>query len=144
MVLESDATGTNSNDTVEHEVLLNLHHDGEGLLSENSAENVVKFNLNQLNETTPTAVAGSNLTYNEKAPNLQKDDWYKGKKNLKWLLQAHQCLSALKKKYGDRLRPSMACSICAAHVKEIKRFSSNGKVPLAHGVRANGKDCAMK
>lgn len=38
----------------------------------------------------------------------------------------------------------MACSVCAARVEEIKRFSSNGKVPLAQGVRADGKDRVMR
>ena len=63
-----------------HVRLHDLHHDGVGLLSENSTENVVEFNLNQFNETTPTAVAGSSLTSIEKVSNLQNnDEWYKGK-----------------------------------------------------------------
>ncbi len=81
-----------------------------------------------------------------KAPGLQNnDEFYKGKRiNLDWLLQAHHCLTASKEKYGDRLRPCVTCSVCAAHEEEIKRFSSNGKVRLAKGVRADGKECVMR
>ena len=38
----------------------------------------------------------------------------------------------------------MTCSVCAAHEDEIKRFSSNCKVPLTKGVRADGKECVMR
>ena len=80
------------------------------------------------------------------APSAQNnDEFYKGKKvNLDWLLQAHHCLSFSKEKYGDRSRPSVNCSVCAAHKEEVKRFSSNGKVPLANGVRADGKERVMR
>ena len=60
------------------------------------------------------------------------------------MLQAHHCLSVLKEKYGDRSRPSVTSSVCAAHEDEVKRFSSNGKVPLAKGVRADGKERVMR
>ena len=38
----------------------------------------------------------------------------------------------------------MTSSVCAAHEEEIKRFSSNGKVRLAKGVRADGKERVMR
>ena len=38
----------------------------------------------------------------------------------------------------------MTVSVCAAHEDEIKRFSSNGKVLLAKGVRADGKERVMR
>ena len=81
-----------------------------------------------------------------KTPSLQNNnEFYNGKKvNLDWLLQAHHCLSVSKEKYGDRSRPSVTCSVCAAHEDEIKRFSSNGKVPLAKDVRADGKERVMR
>ena len=34
----------------------------------------------------------------------------------------------------------MFSSVCAAHQGPVKKFSSNGQVPLARGVRADGRD----
>ena len=92
----SDATAM-IEDT-EHEV---LHYDG---VNENTTEIAVE--LNQFNETTSTAVAGISVPV-ANSPSVQNsDEFYKGKKiNLDWLLQAHHCLSVLKEKYGNRLRP---------------------------------------
>ena len=136
----SDAAATIVEDTDitdEHGV---LYHDE---VNEKTTENAVE--LNQCNETTSIASAGSSLSA-AKAPSVQNnDEFYNGKKvNLDWLLQAHHCLSVSKEKYGDRSGPSVTCSVCAAHEDEIKRFSSNGKVPLAKGVRADGKERVMR
>ena len=136
----SDAAATIVEDTDitdEHGV---LYHDE---VNEKKTENAVE--LNQCNETTSIASAGSSLSA-AKAPSVQNnDEFYNGKKvNLDWLLQAHHCLSVSREKYGDRSRPSVTCSVCAAHEDEIKRFSSNGKVPLAKGVRADGKERVMR
>ena len=105
-------------------------------VNEETTKNALE--LNQCNETTSIASAGSSLSA-AKTPSVQNnDEFYNGKKvNLDWLLQAHHCLSVSKEKYGDRSRPSVTCSVCAAHEDKIKRFSSNGKVPLAKGVRAD-------
>ena len=37
----------------------------------------------------------------------------------------------------------MTCLICAAHEDDVKKYSNNGKVPLARGVRTDGKDRLM-
>ena len=116
IVEDTDITG-------EHGV---LYHDE---VNEKTTENAVK--LNQCNETTSIASAGSSLSA-AKAPSVQNND----------KLQAHHCLSVSKEKYGDRSRPS--CSVCAAHEDEVKRFSSKGKVPLAKGVRTDGKERVMR
>ena len=111
--------------TDEHGV---LYHDE---VNEKITENAVE--LNQCNETTSIASAGSSLSA-AKAPSVQNND----------KLQAHHCSSVSKEKYGDRSRPSVTCSVCAAGEDEVKRFSSNGKVPLAKGVRADGKERVMR
>ena len=71
-------------------------------------------------------------------------EWYKGKKlDLEWLLQSHQCLSISREKYINRKRTFVTCLICAAHEDDVKKYSNNGKVPLARGVRTDGKDRLM-
>ena len=115
----SDATAT-IEDTDEHEV---LHHNG---VNENMTEIAVE--LNQFNETTSAAAAGISVPVANSPSAQNSDEFCKGKKiNLDWLLQVHHCLSVLKEKYGDRLRLSVTCSVCAAYEDKIKRFSSNGK-----------------
>ena len=37
-------------------------------------------------------------------------------------------------------RPSVTCLMCASHEELIRIFSSHGQVPLARGIRADGKD----
>ena len=138
----SDAAATIVEDTDitdEHGV---LYHDE---VNEKTTDHENAVELNQCNETTSIASAGSSL-YAAKVSSVQNnDEFYNGKKvNLDWLLQAHHCLSVSKEKYGDRSRPSVTCSVCAAHEDEVKRFSSNGKVPLVKGVRANGKERVMR
>ena len=105
-----------------------LYHDE---VNEKTTENAVE--LNQCNETTSITSVGSSLSA-AKASSVQNND----------KLQAHHCLSVSKEKYGDRSRPSVTCSVCAAHEDEVKRFSSNGKVPLAKGVRADRKERVMR
>ena len=131
----SDAAATIVEDTDltdEHKVL--YHNE----VNEKTTENAVE--LNQCNETTSIASAGSSLSA-AKAPSVQNnDEFYNGKKvNLDWLLQAHHRLSVSKEKYGDRSRPSVTCSVCAAQEDEVKTFSSNGKVPW--GI---GKSCSSR
>lgn len=65
--------------------------------------------------------------------------WYKGNKlDVPWLLKTHTFLSKVKicdksKRYGIK------CTICFKQLEEAKKFSRNGTVPIADGIRYDGQ-----
>lgn len=72
--------------------------------------------------------------------NQQKEkcvEWYKGSKlDLSWLLKTYSVLE--KVKLGNK-RSGIKCAICSKHIQEAKKFSRNGTLPIADGVRCDGK-----
>lgn len=70
----------------------------------------------------------------------QKDkcvEWYKGNKlDSSWLLKTYDFLA--KVKLGNK-RSGVKCEICSKHIQEALKFSKNGTLPIADGVRCDGK-----
>ena len=98
--------------------------------------------------TQPDLLQPTNETEKEPFDSITKindGEWYNNRKiDLKWLLHSNKCLSVSRKAKNGRLRFVITCHVCAAHQNEVKTFSSNGQVPLANGVRADGRDRFMK
>jgi hypothetical protein len=72
------------------------------------------------------------------AEHTQAEDveWYKGSKlNISWLLQTYFCFQ--KVKMGKRF--GIKCTTCFKHIQEAQKFSKNGRVPIADGVRYDGQ-----
>jgi hypothetical protein len=72
------------------------------------------------------------------AEHTQAEDveWYKGSKlNISWLLQTYSCFQKVKmgKSFGIK------CTTCFKHIQEAQKFSKNGRVPIADGVRYDGQ-----
>jgi hypothetical protein len=135
---ESHVTGSES--TCSAASVLKIQDDGSNTVADN--------NENDITELTPLRFSNvDSQALSEETSEMPSDErnevegWYKNNKiDLKWLLEAHNCLSASRDKFGDRTRPSVTCLVCATHEEHVKRFSSNGQVPLARGVCADGKD----
>ena len=69
--------------------------------------------------------------------------WYKGKKlDLTWLLLAESCLELGRKdqRGQKRRRPVVTCLLCSKYDLEVKRYATNGRIPVASGVWVDGKD----
>lgn len=64
-------------------------------------------------------------------------EWYKGSKlDASWLLQTYDFFEKLK--LGNK-RSGIKCTICFKHIQEAQKFSQNGSLPIADGVRCDGK-----
>jgi len=64
-------------------------------------------------------------------------EWYKGfKLDVSWLLKTYQCLEKIK--LGNR--NGIKCQLCWKHITEAQKYSKNGRVPIADGVRCEGKE----
>lgn len=62
---------------------------------------------------------------------------YKGNKlDSSWLLKTYSFLE--KVKLGNK-RSGVKCAICSKHIHEALKFSKNGTLPIAEGVRCDGK-----
>ena len=72
-----------------------------------------------------------------------KDDtvWYRTKKlSISWLLLSESCLE-VKTKMKDKKRPQlMTCSVCKEYEKQVTQLSANGRLPMASGIRVDGKE----
>ena len=71
----------------------------------------------------------------------QIEMWYKEKKlDASWLVSTNDCL-AMKKQFVDkRNRLVIACLLCQKYEAEVTRYTINGRLPIASGVRADGKE----
>ena len=84
-------------------------------------------------------VAGQSLQATSKE--IQTSCWYKGKKlDIDWLVLSEECLELTKEIKDNRHRPLIKCLLCSKYEMEVRRFASNARVPLACGVRVDGKD----
>ena len=71
----------------------------------------------------------------------QSSCFYKGKKlDMYWLVSSEDCLELAKEIKDNRQRPVIKCLLCNKYEMEVKRFANNGRIPLAWGVRVDGKD----
>ena len=115
--------------------VLETKDDGSKNTAADDDENSINFSI------VDDLASGEETSETPSDERNEVEGWYKNKKiNLNWLLEANKCLSVSKYKFGDRTRPSVTCLVCASHEEHIRGFSSNGQVPLARGIRADGKD----
>ena len=81
---------------------------------------------------------------NDDAPSSSNPgcSWYKGNKlEINWLLLSNSCLEASKRTFKeDRARQYITCMLCQQYELEVKKFTVNGRLPIANGIRADGKD----
>ncbi|CAB3977527.1 E3 SUMO- ligase KIAA1586-like isoform X2, partial [Paramuricea clavata] len=62
------------------------------------------------------------------------------KLDVDWLLDAAKCL-VLKKEIKDkRKRPTVTCLLCNKYEFQVRKMTSNCQLPIANGVRVDGKD----
>ena len=60
---------------------------------------------------------------------------------INWLLLSNSCLEASKGTFKeDRARLYITCMLCQQYELEVKKFTVNGRLPIANGIRADGKD----
>uniref|UniRef100_A0A2S2QDI7 Uncharacterized protein n=1 Tax=Sipha flava TaxID=143950 RepID=A0A2S2QDI7_9HEMI len=67
----------------------------------------------------------------------KKSEWYKGSKlDISWILQTYSFFQKIKlgKRYGIK------CMTCFTHIQEAKKFSKNGTIPIADGVRCDSQN----
>jgi hypothetical protein len=67
----------------------------------------------------------------------KKSEWYKGSKlDISWILQTYSFFQKIKlgKRYGIK------CKTCFTHIHEAKKFSKNGTIPIADGVRCDSQN----
>lgn len=86
---------------------------------------------------TPSKQHSSSVSNSEKKlAALQSVSWYKGMKvDKEWLLKHYsEVLVLFSSKVGNRMRTMMKCKLCETYEHEAKKHSSNGTVPLAHGI----------
>jgi hypothetical protein len=76
-----------------------------------------------------------------KSDSKNSNDWYRGMKlDVDWLLDAAKCL-VLKKEIKDkRKRPTVTCLLCNKYEFQVRKMTSNCQLPIANGVRVDGKD----
>lgn len=73
--------------------------------------------------------------------NSVNSEWYKGSKlDADWLIQTFEFLK--KVKLGKR--SGIQCILCFNHISQAKKLSRNGQVPIADGVRCDGKKELMR
>lgn len=76
-------------------------------------------------------------------PNItdKNTEWYKGSKlDVNWLLQSFCVL----KKVKPGKRSGLQCVLCFEQISNAKTFSRNGQVPIADGIRCDGKKELMR
>lgn len=67
----------------------------------------------------------------------KETEWYRGcKADVPWLLSSYP--NVLEKTRLGR-RQGLKCAVCYRHIAEAKKYSRNGQVPMADGVRSDGK-----
>ena len=72
-----------------------------------------------------------------------KDDiaWYRGKKlSVSWLLLSESCLEVKTEMKDKKRRQLMTCSLCKEYENKVTQFSANGRLPMASGIRVDGKE----
>lgn len=95
---------------------------------------------NEIQETAATLIHENTRPKSEDRKSQQKEkcvEWYKENKlDSSWLLKSYDFLS--KVKLGNK-RSGVKCEICSKHIQEALKFSKNGTLPIADGVRCDGK-----
>ena len=72
-----------------------------------------------------------------------KDDtvWYRSKKlSVSWLLLSESCLKIKTEMKDKKRRQLMTCSVCKEYENKVIQFSANGRLPMASGIRVDGKE----
>ncbi len=96
---------------------------------------VSTFHQDQLHELHST----STVTSSESGQSGTK--WYKGRKlSIAWLISSNEHLKLQKREKDNRVRPFINCALCNRFEKEVKKYTSNGQLPIASGIRVDGTD----
>ena len=70
--------------------------------------------------------------------------WYKGKKlDSSWLILSECCLKIHTEMKNKKRRQVMTCCVrnmCKKYEEQVVKFSVNGRLPMASGVRIDGKE----
>jgi len=72
-----------------------------------------------------------------------KDDtvWYRSKKlSISWLLLSESCLEIKTEMKDKKRRQLMTCSVCKEYENKVIQFSANGRLPMASGIRVDGRE----
>lgn len=94
-----------------------------------------------LSTRTDSSSSTSVTTVNESQLSSTNTEWYKGLKlDVPWLLQTFPMLKKIK--LGKR--SGLKCMVCFDEITEAKKFSRNGQVPIADGIRCDGKRELMR
>lgn len=89
-----------------------------------------------MNKEAPTVRPSASTEVNSEE---SSNTWYKGYKlDLPWLLSAYTFLHKFIQVEGNRNRVYVNCKICHEFKSEAAKFSKNGNVPLAEGIRIDG------
>ena len=72
---------------------------------------------------------------------VSSPDWYSEMKlDVNWLLKTQDCLEMKKEIKDHRNRPIVKCLVCSKYELQVRRMSANNHLPIANGVRVDGKD----
>ena len=118
--------------------------DSDTVEVENTAEVLEEGLLHDESPPPPSKVAKSDTT-NVTTENAKQQDeigthWYKGKKlDLNWLIMSESCLEVRYERKDKRQRPIMKCLVCKQLEMHVKRFTVNGRIPVAQGIRQSAE-----
>jgi len=119
--------------------------DSDTVEVENAAE-VLEEGLLHDESSPPSSKVAKSDTTNVITENAKQQDefgthWYKGKKlDLNWLIMSESCLEVRYERKDKRQRPIMKCLVCNQLEMHVRRFTVNGRIPVAQGIRVDGKD----
>lgn len=86
--------------------------------------------------TLSSSITTTEIPLNVSNSTSVNSEWYKGfKLNVNWLIQTFDFLK--KVKLGKR--SGIQCILCFNQISEAKKLSRNGQVPIADGIRCDGK-----
>ena len=67
--------------------------------------------------------------------------WYRSKKlSVSWLLLSESCLEIETEMKDKKQQQLMTCSVCTEYENKVTQFSANGRLPMASGIRVDGKE----
>ncbi|KAF0759420.1 DUF4371 domain-containing protein, partial [Aphis craccivora] len=91
--------------------------------------------------TLSSSITTTEIPLNVSNSTSVNSEWYKGSKlDVNWLIQTFDFLK--KVKLGKR--SGIQCILCFNQISEAKKLSRNGQVPIADGVRCDGKKELMR
>ena len=94
---------------------------------------------NETTVTTPEEIKISSVP--ALLQHVSSPDWYNEMKlDVKWLLKMHDCPEMRNEIKDHRNRPIVKCLVCSKYELQVRKMSANNHLPIANGVRVDGKD----